>query len=498
MRTIFQNYFKFDKTERQVEIDFALKQNIACKEIDHIVLVLKKQDTTELILSDKIELIFSESRPTYTDMFTIINKHSSDSDVNILANSDIFFDSTITLTDSIIQSNKRKLLEPEDCFALLRYEFNDVSTAKLYECKDGNKIMRYCSQDVWIFRGKIKCVDNANFFMGVRGCDNAIAFILKKSGYKVSNPCFDIKTYHVHASNIRDGLSNKKQELLNLPMMYVKPTRLKKVKTAIVTRFRNRLEFLKESLPSWLKYGLTIDTITVTDWNSSIENFNELLKFFKQLQDDRIQLVRVENKNYFDRSQAHNIGIQATDADLLFLIDCDVKVIDGTIFNLTESKNNGLNDDLIDRNDDLFFYTTRDLNKRGLKENYLYGSCVVWKSQWGAINGYYEGFSGYGYEDHDFFDRLIEKGFREKDVLGIKKNQLDEHTTEQYLLHMPHENDLRWIHHKNKNNCIEMNMQHAKKLDKIAYQYKEEVQYKVYKYPYDVCLKSIRKSCQIS
>jgi hypothetical protein len=51
---------------------------------------------------------------------------------------------------------------------------------------------------VWIFKGKIKQSLRANFPLGVPRCDNRFMYELETAGYKVSNPSFSIKAYHMH------------------------------------------------------------------------------------------------------------------------------------------------------------------------------------------------------------------------------------------------------------------------------------------------------------
>ena len=122
-------------------------------------------------------------RTTYQDVFDRINFHI-DRDgldgISVVANSDIYFDETIKLCSKITQ---------DECYALTRY--NVLGEEKIeFEDTPG-------SQDVWIFRGKIKD-GNFDIPMGIPGCDNRIAHELSEAGYKLYNPSKAIKTYHLH------------------------------------------------------------------------------------------------------------------------------------------------------------------------------------------------------------------------------------------------------------------------------------------------------------
>lgn len=114
-------------------------------------------------------------RPTFEEMFAFCLPTA----INVIANSDIYFDSSI-----------RAAAPAElECFALSRWNVDGHGLASPYFEKD--------SQDAWIFRG-IPPAINASFTMGTPGCDNALAFKLKEAGYHLSNPCRTIRAYHLH------------------------------------------------------------------------------------------------------------------------------------------------------------------------------------------------------------------------------------------------------------------------------------------------------------
>lgn len=111
--------------------------------------------------------------------------------INIFCNSDIFFDETINLVKNI---------DNEEFYLITRYEKN-------------NKLHKYddpyggCdSQDTWIWKNKCK-IKEANFYIGLPGCDNKIAYFAQKAGYRLKNPAKDIKTYHNHETYSREGTS---------------------------------------------------------------------------------------------------------------------------------------------------------------------------------------------------------------------------------------------------------------------------------------------------
>ena len=147
-----------------------------------------------------------EGRPTYRDYFNHINRVTNPNDINIIANSDIYFQE--------LSYDMFAGLTHDDCYALSRWDVNAEGEAVHYNNSG--------SQDTWIFRGAIKMVEGATFTQGVAGCDNKIAYLLSEAGYRVTNPSLSIKTYHLHNTNIRHYIQKgKKVYRLPLPRMSV-------------------------------------------------------------------------------------------------------------------------------------------------------------------------------------------------------------------------------------------------------------------------------------
>jgi hypothetical protein len=84
----------------------------------------------------------------------------------------------------------------EDAIALSRWDITEQESLAKF-CGDG------CCQDTWIFCGKIRDI-KSDFPMGYRGCDNRLAYEIRKTGYYILNPAYMVKTYHYHLSGVRD------------------------------------------------------------------------------------------------------------------------------------------------------------------------------------------------------------------------------------------------------------------------------------------------------
>lgn len=163
---LFYNYYEDVNPARRHEIEICLKKNIDNKFFDIII-------------------IESPTNPTFDFMFEKVNRLSGPNDINIICNSDIYFDDTINLAKRIGQ---------KQLYALSRWDLNTHMTASLLDT-DRN-------QDAWIVRGKIENV-NGNFRMGKPACDNRLAYEFQTAGYSVLNPGRSIKAYHVHNSGVR-------------------------------------------------------------------------------------------------------------------------------------------------------------------------------------------------------------------------------------------------------------------------------------------------------
>ena len=63
-----------------------------------------------------------------------------------------------------------------------------------------------CSQDSWIIHSNylFQKTDNFNIYLGKPGCDNAIAYYFRNSGFKIYNCPYFIKTFHLHETKTRD------------------------------------------------------------------------------------------------------------------------------------------------------------------------------------------------------------------------------------------------------------------------------------------------------
>lgn len=161
---LFVQVYQQENKDRQKELDVCLELNYHNHFITNIIEI--------------------EDRLTYREIFDMTADYPNG--INIIANSDIYFNETIGWT---------KFMDNNSCYSLSRWDYIGRNLCVLFDRKD--------SQDVWIFKGKVHESIKGNFTLGIAGCDNKIAYEINGAGYKILNPSKTIHAIHLHESNHR-------------------------------------------------------------------------------------------------------------------------------------------------------------------------------------------------------------------------------------------------------------------------------------------------------
>lgn len=167
------------------------------KELDHCLRINKFLNINGVPYFNVIEI---KERLTFAQMFELTKEFPND--INIIANSDIYFDETIL---------QARFIGDKEAFALSRWDYLPDQRCVLFDRKD--------SQDVWIFSGEVKC-NGGNYCTGIPGCDNKIAWELKQSGYNVRNPSKLIHAIHLHNTDYRTYTPDQR---LQEPFHFIHP-----------------------------------------------------------------------------------------------------------------------------------------------------------------------------------------------------------------------------------------------------------------------------------
>jgi len=214
--TYFHNSDRGNTIEarRQKEYDYCLLKNMNAG-FDAIYLLVEEKDY-EIAFSYGVNVIKLESRPTFQDFFRFISKKEFTESINVVSNADIYLDNCMEI-DRFYEN--RAPNKQQTCLALTRWDWSPTRGADLFNRVD--------SQDVWIVYGNKFCEKvDANFCMGVAGCDNRLAYQLQEAGYILYNPSKTIKTFHYHdtklrTNNLDDG---KPKETIPPPYLLLPPT----------------------------------------------------------------------------------------------------------------------------------------------------------------------------------------------------------------------------------------------------------------------------------
>jgi hypothetical protein len=183
MVNLYTSFYQDKDAKRQKELLYCLNQNILNPLIDNIFLIVEGE--VKLPVSGKLIIVNAE-RPTYRNFFDLVNDTvTSANDISIVANSDIYFNDTLAQLD----------IKERQCIALSRWD----------KRKDGLRLHNErFSQDTWIFKGKIRNVRFCDFYLGIPGCDNRIAYELNRAGYRLFNPATKIQSIHYHQTDLHN------------------------------------------------------------------------------------------------------------------------------------------------------------------------------------------------------------------------------------------------------------------------------------------------------
>lgn len=169
---LFSSYYRVEDKARQKEIDYCYEHNQANPLIGACY-------------------YYTDGRPTYNDFFEWMAEFPDD--INVLANSDIYFDETINLV---------KEIDFKTCYALTRWEERGKEIVEFERGHSHNGAKAKHSQDVWVFLGRPR-VQGSFFSLGQPGCDNKIAHLIRLSGYRLINPSLSIRCIHRHGEQER-------------------------------------------------------------------------------------------------------------------------------------------------------------------------------------------------------------------------------------------------------------------------------------------------------
>ncbi|QDV69529.1 hypothetical protein Poly24_32450 [Rosistilla carotiformis] len=208
MIRLFTSYYPEVNRRRREEINECLRRNLAEDVIGEVCLFLENTDSPQQ--HNKLRTRTIHSRPLYKDFFVWARELcGGDSNTVVICNSDIYFDSSLAALG-------RQLL-PGQCVALSRWNVRAGGSPALFDRND--------AQDSWIFRGPPRDIVD-DFPIGVPRCDNRMMYELRRAGYRVINPAFSVRSYHLHAGQREEYDQTNLSAFVDPPYQYIWPHNL--------------------------------------------------------------------------------------------------------------------------------------------------------------------------------------------------------------------------------------------------------------------------------
>ena len=189
------NYSSQIDNARSKELETALLNNLASSYVNKIHLFVDNQQSLirlkEITNSEKIVVIEVGKKPKFFDFFNYIY-HNLNNNICMIINSDIFLlECDMNLIDRLKTHNL--------AYSLTRYEHN-------MSCPLINKYQG--SHDCYIFNSafmskNILSSPHINYYQNFPGIETHILKALCDNGFKLLNPCYQIKIVHLHATDLR-------------------------------------------------------------------------------------------------------------------------------------------------------------------------------------------------------------------------------------------------------------------------------------------------------
>ena len=210
---LITQFYTTPKSRRSKEIVDCLKQNVDCPYIDKIILLNEKIHDLPL-KSEKIEQHVIGDRLNFKYVFQHILEVVPRDVIVVIANSDIYLDSSLRILWSVVMKNT--------FLSLLRWnQSEDLEfPPELFGPRDD-------SQDTWIVdsnsvKDRTWNWDDMDIRFGQNGCDNVVNIEMLKQKFSVANPCMSVTTHHLHGSEYR---TYEPTDIIYRPsIMYLKPT----------------------------------------------------------------------------------------------------------------------------------------------------------------------------------------------------------------------------------------------------------------------------------
>lgn len=184
------------------------------------------------------------------------------------------------------------------------------------------------------------------------------------------------------------------------------------LKISIITTCKSRLHHLKQVIDTWISFNPYEIIVVNVDSPDGLEDF--LRNNYPA-----IKITNLKNDG-FNLSEARNHGAKIAKGDYLFFVDADIQ--------MTSGFHRWFESHMLEN-----FYAVRHMKNKydGIHEQ---GTVLVSRENFFKVEGYDQIFSGYGGEDHDFYEKLRHLGCKKIEFPKTYTKSLD-HSDEERLEH---------------------------------------------------------------
>jgi len=197
------------------------------------------------------------------------------------------------------------------------------------------------------------------------------------------------------------------------------------------TSLKDRLEMLKQSLPTWQKQPHK--AILILDWDSPDQE--QVAEFVKSVQDGTVYLATVKNREFYEHSRCRNLKtalaslcVEDIKQRFIFSIDVDIKVHNDPMVEIEEKWQS---------KDALYLFG-------GIENGWMphsAGTSIHTMDKFLAAGGCDEDLQGWGREDLKFFENMSAVAMK----LQLSKGIIE---------HIPHDDRMRTKYCKEKNKWV--------------------------------------------
>lgn len=172
-------------------------------------------------------------------------------------------------------------------------------------------------------------------------------------------------------------------------------------KLSITTGCLNRLDQLRQSLPTWLAHSV-VDEILIVDWGNKVPLWDEL----SSVDDRRVRILRAVDRKHWENSRCHNLELRFAAGDLILRLDADHML-----------KSDFFVKHPIRPGEHVFYAgnwktVPKEVDDKRNLSGAIFGRAVDLL----CANGYNERLFRYGHEDDDFCERLASTGTQRRDI----------------------------------------------------------------------------------